>query len=548
VEAVLQEVSDLSNPQPAPEDNDDAAATDEQDLETIISISSSASGDQENQDKVTVVETVDESIFVALSQHAASAADGTDTTRPQSTIEVELTTIDQFLDLSDLAPLVVLTGIGSLQLINVSDAVPLNLLAVEGTEFNLKVNFAGHAYSHSAAPSDVGILPSVSLELEGNTSGTVDLDFEGAEGSLIVDSGGTSGNSLSVNDIPDAAKLQITILGNQELTLKQRIENHEKTHIDASELSGSFLYAVDLGSHSFGEGAVLFDGSNFEVNDNANVALMNIVDGTHVTVGTNLQKILLFTDGKQDSGDVGIELNLIQYEGSQIGVVSAPGIGEVAVSTTGGSNSINVLDASALSKIVLSGAGSLAIGHITAAEGTEGNDIVIDATGLSGSLSLNLTGLATSDGRDISVLSGDGNDVITFAGDTGNIVLDGGGGANEFHLTGSSGTITINDLAVGDRIVLGAGSEKSAFYNIADAGQETQLQLDTQVTVKAAALAAASPLSLDEGAQTVLFKYHGETYAYVDASGDHIFQNDHDLIVKLTGTIAHDLSSVFHVG
>jgi hypothetical protein len=94
---------------------------------------------------------------------------------------------------------------------------------------------------------------------------------------------------------------------------------------------------------------------------------------------------------------------------------------------------------------------------------------------------------------------------------------------------------------VGDATVV------DTFVNGLALSSSQQTSIDASVNLLAAATTAATAAGAAAAHQAVLFSYKGDSYVFVDAAGNHVFDPSLDAIVKLTGVVpTTDLAGVFH--
>ena len=461
------------------------------------------------------------------------------------------------VDRADAVHLIV-NGEGTLNIAGLADDVAHKFEFAANASAQLSIAFAEKdALQPNSAPEVLGTLaPSevsvadVSLLLGGGASVGLTVEAAPTPVRLVLDSQGDSRNEVW---LIETSALDIRVLGTQDITLKQTADGASKSHINALSLSGQLTYAVDLGATSHENFGVAIDASNFVAHRDSSIALLNVHSDAELSFGVDLQRVVIAPgDGPTLATKLSIELGG-QGHPVQIGMLSANGVGSLSFAserTDGGNNTIGVLEASDLSSLKLSGAGDLAIGRIVGIGPQHKAGIVIDASELTGDLSLDLSGISLPVGgrESVNVVGGLGDDTFVLGPAQDGIVVAGGAGANTFRLDPTGTVYEFADLKQGDRVVIGNGDSVASFHSAMVLGEGAQNSIDAQSDLASAGLAAELLTGSGQGAQAVMFVYHGARYVFVDRAGDQVFNEGTDAVVKLTGITDADLSSVFVTG
>lgn len=198
--------------------------------------------------------------------------------------------------------------------------------------------------------------------------------------------------------------------------------------------------------------------------------------------------------------------------------------------------------------LTLTGNSSLKITSIQGIAANDGQNVLIDAQTLNGNLSLDASGIADAlaGGRQVAIVTGSGESSITDTNTTENLKLTIGSGAAFINIGSGSEQVEITGLGGTDEISVGSGNVADKFTNGLTALSPHQAAIDASTDLTAA-VAAASFGESNIPHEALLFSYRGNTYVFVDASGNHIFDPSADAIIKVIGaTSSTDLSGVFH--
>jgi len=197
----------------------------------------------------------------------------------------------------------------------------------------------------------------------------------------------------------------------------------------------------------------------------------------------------------------------------------------------------------------LTGSSSLEIRSIEGVASANSQNVTIDASQLSGNLTLDATGIADSSagGPTVSISTGSGVSYITENNQTESINVSIGAGQTFVKLGAGTDAATISGIKAMDQITIGAGNALDVFTNGMKVLAPHQAAIDSSGSLTAAAALAAEWAENSAPHQALLFSYKGNTYVFIDASGSHAFDSTADAIIQVMGVAATaDLSGVFH--
>ena len=176
-------------------------------------------------------------------------------------------------------------------------------------------------------------------------------------------------------------------------------------------------------------------------------------------------------------------------------------------------------------------------------------DVVIDASGLAGFLTLNASAIAdvAAGGRHVSIVLGAGGGKITDMAAAEAVTITLGAGRGLLNFADGATLITVAGLNSADQVNVGEATFADAFVNGLASTPSQQTSIDASGDLRAAATMAATMASASAAHQAVLFSYKGDSYVFVDALGNHVFDPSLDAIIKLVGVLpTTDLAGVFH--
>lgn len=234
-----------------------------------------------------------------------------------------------------------------------------------------------------------------------------------------------------------------------------------------------------------------------------------------------------------------------------------------ATATTAGVANVSTntleLDADAAKTVNLSGAGNLtltlstATKEVTLIDGATATGILNVTTLASDTAATTVKGglaadVLTAKGANDVLLGGAGNDTLKVVGSVASAVtLTGGDGVDSFDVSGftaanAGAAATITDLVKGETIKF--ATDADANFASSKVTLIAEATFDNYVTEAAKAADAAS--AGDHG--IAWFQYNGNTFIVQDVDGNAAFDNNTDIIVKITGTVDLSASSFNEVG
>ncbi|MCC2958629.1 DUF4214 domain-containing protein [Massilia sp. IC2-477] len=220
-------------------------------------------------------------------------------------------------------------------------------------------------------------------------------------------------------------------------------------------------------------------------------------------------------------------------------------------------NTLNV-DADAASTITVGGAGNLTLTlsadtkAVTLIDGSAATGILSITTVASDTAATTVKGGSAADvltamGANDVLQGGAGNDVLKVMGNVASAVtLTGGEGVDMFDVSGfqaanAGAAVSITDLAKGEKIKF--VSNANADFISSKVSLIAEATFDNYVTEAAKAADAAT------GSHGIAwFQFNGNTFIVQDVDGNGAFNNNVDIIVKLTGIVDLSASSFNEVG
>jgi hypothetical protein len=373
---------------------------------------------------------------------------------------------------------------------------------------------------------------------------------------LTLDSEGSAANVVTISDQAVAtSKLDITVVGVQDLTLNESAAAFTNTTVDTSGLSGSLTVGLDLNNVFQSVDLSQVNAANFVVGDSGNIALLHAASGSHIQLDSNLNIVDLTVAGATIAapGSLSIDLNSNAASAITVSLLDVFYTSTVALNSTGagpgGANSVETLTDSSLSTLTITGDSALVVDSINGPSAGDSQNVTIDAHALTASLNLDVSNIAdtTALGRSITLIGGSGNNVLTNETVSESTTFVTGAGSNVVNIGGGAIQDSIVGLNSADTVNIGAGTNSDVIVNELAAGT-AQATINLQGSLIAAAQAASNLAGSSAAQQALLFSYQGNLYVFVDATGNHIFDASHDAIIKLVGVSAAtaDLAGVFH--
>ena len=367
---------------------------------------------------------------------------------------------------------------------------------------------------------------------------------------MTIDSAGPRSNTLTVSDAAThGVTLNLKILGSQDLVLNESAKVLDNSSLDALGLQGQLTVGIDLSGSA--NPTTLVGSSDFVVNDNGIIALVNVPNNAMIQVATGLKSVLTqFADTSsahsisfdlQSAGAVSnpIAINIVKVDGATTLGLESEGGGSVT-------NKIQAVIDPDLQNLEIHGSGSLSIGSILGVTSAASQNITIDASQLGGGLSIDVSqidNVAAGD-RQITVIGGQGNNVLSNSNPTENTFFVGGGGQDVFNVAASAQSVTVKGLHTGDTVVVGGVTNDTVVDATQLPGASTTYL--NSLSLQAAASAVASLAGASAAHQAVLFEHDKNFYVFIDANGNHVFDAGTDALIQIVGMANPvDLTHVF---
>jgi hypothetical protein len=375
---------------------------------------------------------------------------------------------------------------------------------------------------------------------------------------LTLDSEGTGSNTVTIADaaVSGNAAFDLKIVGIQNLLLQESAAAFDNTQIQSSAFSGSLTVGLDLQNASQSVDLSKVNASTFIVGD-GNVALLAAESGANIELGSNLSTVEVSVKGATAATPASLSFDLSSGSGQPaaefIKSLVTPFTSDVSISSSGagstGVNTIATLLDPSLSVLTLTGDSPLTIGAIEGPTLVNGQGITIDAHEFSGVLNLDVSDIADTavGGGSITIIGGSGWNVLTNLTAAGSTTFILGPGANTINISAGSVSDTVNGLTGNTGVTVGSDAGYADTTIDALNAGTSQASIDSQTSLIAAAQAASSFAGSSAAHQALLFTYQGVQYAFIDASGSHVFDPAVDAIVKLIGIPANaNLAGIFH--
>jgi len=451
----------------------------------------------------------------------------------------------------DLAPGVpwrlVISGQGELGLLNAGAIDSIDVTSHTTADISLFYD-----------PTSPSTPASQTLRLDGATQVSLaeTAPPEGPQTRLVVDSQGGQANDLNILDSApgQAADLSLKIVGEENLTLTESAATLGASRLEATKLTGTLTIGIDLGDGGAAPTVLSLDSGNLSVNPQDSVALANLGDNATIKIDVDLNSaIFSFGAGAAPAnGPLALALDLGvagQNAPLSIGLIDANGVDNLLITSSGGDNVAQTILDHALTNLQLTGAGALEIDAILGIKANDSQNVDIDASGLSGFLTLNAGGIAdlAAGGRSVSITLGAGGGAITDMNASEAVTVTLGAGQGRLFFGDGATQVTIAGLKSADQVSVGNATVADSFVNGLTPGQSQQTSIDASANLLLAATTAATAAGATEAHQAVLFLYKGDSYVFVDVMGNHVFDPSLDAIIKLVGVLpAADLAGVFH--
>src|SRR5208337_3715396 len=362
---------------------------------------------------------------------------------------------------------------------------------------------------------------------------------------LVVESDGGQANTLNLAPAGQgpSVDLNIQVIGIQDLTLNESAAIAGASKPDASSLSGKLALGIDFGNGAATVTDLSLGSANLVVTPQDSVAIEDLSGGNpRIELGIDLNTVV-FGYNRQATTGGSTELSIVL---GSIGVTTAPvtigsidaaEVNKLTVTSNNGDNVVHNLVDSALTKLVLSGSTSIEIDSISGITANNVQNVLIDATKLAGSLTLNASAIADTavGGRQVDIATGNGQSTISDTNPTESLDFTIGSGQAMINIASGAEQIAISGLKTTDHVNVGSGGAVDLFTNGFVTLQPHQAAIDASVTLEDAAALAAGFAESNTAHQALLFSYQGSAYVFVDAFGNHVFDPSADAIVKVIG-------------
>lgn len=443
---------------------------------------------------------------------------------------------------------IVVTGNGDLQ---INDFTPINNQSIEITPNStptIKLSFGPTA------------LAAFTLQMNGHDSVSLaDVSGNTPPVHLTVDSEGTSANELTIADsaAPSPPKLNISIVGAQDLTLNESARTFNNSTLETAHLKGALTLSLNLDSVFQSVDLSAVNATKFVVGDSGNVALLHAASGSHIQLTSDLNMVDLTIAGATTAnpGSLSVDLQPSASHGAvpiDVNLLDVFCASDLAINSShagpAGINTIETLQDSSLATLVITGESALTIHSISGPSAGDGQDVVIDAHAFTGALNLDVSAIAdtAASGRSITIIGGSADTVLTNSIISEHTTFVAGSGTNVINIGSGSVNDSIVNLKAGDTVNIGDGAHNDVLINETNSGTG-QATIDSQSNITAAAQAASLLARSSAADQALLFSYHGNTYVFNDVAGNHIFDAGADAVVKLVGVVhTAELAGVFH--
>ena len=373
---------------------------------------------------------------------------------------------------------------------------------------------------------------------------------------LVVDSHGAKANDLNILDTArgQGADFSLEITGQESLTLHEFAATFGASRLDASKLTGTLTIGIDLGDRAAGATVLSIDSGNFIVDSQDSVALENLGDNATIKIDVDLNSAIFGFGGRASSatGTLALSLDLgaaDQNAPVSVGLIDAHGVEDLSIASSGGDNVAQTIIDPALTNLQLIGGGGLEIDAILGVKPTDGQSVDIDASGLSGFLTLNAGGISdlAAGGRPVSIALGAGGGAVTDMNASEAVTVTLGAGQGRLYFADGATHVAIAGLRSADQVSVGDATVADTFVNGLSPGSSQQTSIDASANLLAAATTAATAAGASLAHQAVLFSYKGDSYVFVDVVGNHVFDPSLDAIIKLVGVLpTADFAGVFH--
>src|SRR5208337_2274401 len=306
-------------------------------------------------------------------------------------LDITLTSRGETIDLGAYATgsvQIILSGDGALTVTHAAAAQSIEV--AKGVKAELTLSYDG---SPSTAPVDQ------TLKLDGATDVSVNPIVAAATPpvNLVVESDGGQANTLNLAPAGQgpSVDLNIQVIGIQDLTLNESAAMAGASKLDASSLSGKLALGIDFGNGAATVTDLSLGSANLVVTPQDSVAIEDLSGGNpRIELGIDLNTVVFGYNSQATTGgstELSIVLGSIGVTTAPvtIGSIDAAEVNKLTVTSNNGDNVVHNLVDSALTKLVLSGSTSIEIDSISGITANNVQNVLIDATKLAGSLTLN---------------------------------------------------------------------------------------------------------------------------------------------------------------
>ena len=186
---------------------------------------------------------------------------------------------------------------------------------------------------------------------------------------------------------------------------------------------------------------------------------------------------------------------------------------DLSIASSGGDNVAQTIIDPALTNLQLIGGGGLEIDAILGVKPTDGQSVDIDASGLSGFLTLNAGGISdlAAGGRPVSIALGAGGGAVTDMNASEAVTVTLGAGQGRLYFADGATHVAIAGLRSADQVSVGDATVADTFINGLSPGSSQQTSIDASANLLAAATTAATAAGASLAHQAVLFSYKGDS-------------------------------------
>ena len=354
------------------------------------------------------------------------------------------------------------------------------------------------------------------LRLGGATDVSLAEASPGAQpASLVVNSQGARANDLNILDATSgrAADLNIKIIGEENLKLQESAQTFAASHLDASTLTGNLTVGIDLGDGPASVTNLSVSSGNFVVTPQDSIALENLESNAIIELGVDLNSAIFgFANGVHSAaGPIALTLDLGISGPSasvSIGLINAAGVGDLSIVSSGGDNAAQTISDPALTNLQLTGTAALEIGAIAGIGSADHQNVLIDAGGLAGYLTLNASAIAdlAAGGRQVLIVLGAGGGAVTDTSVTESLTVTIGAGQAVLNIADGVTHLAVAGLKNTDQINVGDATAADTFIDGVASTPSQQASIDAAANLLIAATKAAALAGSTVAHQAVLFR------------------------------------------